>query len=56
MQMRKICISDFYESKHMIRVAHIATELCCVNTHVWTRSTGNLVGNTVTDVAQWSPK
>jgi hypothetical protein len=56
LQMRKICISDFYESKHMIRVAHIATELCCVNTHVWTRSTGNLVGNTVTDVAQWSPK
>lgn len=56
LQMRKICISDFYESKHMIRVAHIATELCCVNTHVWTRSTENQVGNTVTDVAQWRHK
>jgi len=40
----------------MIRVAHIATELCCINTHVWTKSAGKQVGNTVTDVAQWWPK
>jgi hypothetical protein len=52
LQMRKIRISDFYESKH-ITAAHIATELCFVNIHVWTRFTGNQVGNTVTDVAQW---
>jgi len=50
--MRKICISDFYESKHMIQVAYIATEQCCVNTNVCTRSTGNR-WETLTDIAQW---
>lgn len=38
-QMRKMCIGDFCESKH-ISVTHIETDLCCENTHMWTRSTG----------------